>query len=46
MNKVEEIADLLLGRRGMDKYPTLLVIGLLLISFSIRKHKERIPVFE
>jgi hypothetical protein len=37
--KVAQIADELLGKEGMHKYPFLLVIGLLCIAFSLRKHR-------
>jgi hypothetical protein len=40
--KVEAICDQLLGKEGMDKYPWLLVIGLLFVAFSLRKHKTRL----
>jgi len=40
--KVEAICDQLLGKEGMDKYPWLLVIGLLLIAFSLRNHRTRL----
>jgi hypothetical protein len=39
--KVVEICDQLLGKEGMDKYPWLLVIGLLCIAFSLRKHRTQ-----
>jgi hypothetical protein len=39
--KVAEICDQLLGKEGMDKYPALLVIGLLCIAFCLRKHRTR-----
>lgn len=38
--KVAQIADELLGKEGMHKYPFLLVIGLLCIAFSLRKHRS------
>lgn len=38
-SKVAQIADELLGKEGMHKYPLLLVIGLLCIAFSLRKHR-------
>ena len=38
-SKVVQIADELLGKEGMHKYPFLLVIGLLCIAFSLRKHR-------
>ena len=38
--KVTQIADELLGKEGMHKYPFLLVIGLLCIAFSLRKHRS------
>jgi hypothetical protein len=38
-DKVSEICDQLLGKEGMDKYPWLLVIGLLCIAFSLRQHR-------
>lgn len=37
--KVAQIADELLGKEGMHRYPLLLVIGLLFITFSLRKHR-------
>jgi len=37
--KVAQIADELLGKEGMHKYPFLLVVGLLCIAFSLRKHR-------
>lgn len=37
--KVAQIADELLGKEGMHKYPFLLVIGLLCIAFSLRKYR-------
>lgn len=37
--KVAQIADELLGKEGMHKYPFLLVIGLLCIAISLRKHR-------
>lgn len=37
--KAMEIADHLLGKEGMHKYPFLLVVGLLCISLSLRKHR-------
>lgn len=37
--KVAQIADELLGKEGMHKYPFLLVIGLVCIAFSLRKHR-------
>ena len=37
--KVVQIADELLGKERMHKYPFLLVIGLLCIAFSLRKHR-------
>lgn len=37
--KVVQIADELLGKEGMHKYPFLLVIGLLCIALSLRKHR-------
>jgi hypothetical protein len=37
MRKAKEIADHLLGKGGMSKYPSLLLVGLLLISISIKK---------
>lgn len=37
--KVMQISDELLGKEGMHKYPFLLVIGLLCIAFSLRKHR-------
>jgi hypothetical protein len=30
------------SRESMDKYPWLLVIGLLFVAFSLRKHKTRL----
>ena len=41
-SKVAEICDKLLGKEGMDKYPWLLVIGLLFVAFSLRKHRTQI----
>ena len=41
--KVAQIADELLGKEGMHKYPFLLVIGLLCIAFSLRKHRAAEP---
>lgn len=38
--KVAQIADELLGKEGMHKYPFLLVIGLLCIAFSLRKRRS------
>ena len=46
MQKAQEIADHLLGKEGMSRYPSMLLIGLLLISFIIRKYMKKIPVFE
>ena len=40
-DKVSEICDQLLGKEGMDKYPWLLVIGLLCIAFSLRQHRTQ-----
>jgi hypothetical protein len=37
--KVAEICDQLLGKEGMHRYPFLLLIGLMCISFSLRKHR-------
>lgn len=37
--KVAEIADELLGKEGMHKYPFLLLVGLLCIAFSLRKYR-------
>lgn len=37
--KVAQIADDLLGKEGMHKYPLLLLVGLLCIAFSLRKHR-------
>jgi hypothetical protein len=37
--KVVQIADELLSKEGMHKYPFLLVIGLLCIAFALRKHR-------
>ena len=47
-NKAVEIADSLLGQEGMHKYPFFLIIGLLFISLSLRKYRNKynIPVFE
>ena len=42
--KVVQIADELLGKEGMHKYPFLLVIGLLCIAFSLRKHRAAEPL--
>ncbi len=42
--KVEEICEQLLGKEGMDKYPWLLVIGLLFVAFSLRKHRSAEPL--
>ena len=41
--KVAQIADELLGKEGMHKYPFLLVIGLLCIAFALRKHRAAEP---
>lgn len=38
-SKVAQIADELLGKEDMHKYPLLLVIGLLCIAFTLRKHR-------
>jgi hypothetical protein len=38
MIKAKEIADLLLGKEGMSKYPSLLLIGLFFVSLSIKKN--------
>jgi len=38
--KVAQIADELLGKEGMHKYPFLLVVGLLCIALSLRKHQS------
>ena len=42
--KVVQMADELLGKEGMHKYPFLLVIGLLCIAFSLRKHRATEPL--
>lgn len=44
-NKVNEMADQLLGQEGMHRYPLLLLIGLLFVSLSTRKYKK-LPVFD
>ena len=41
--KVAEIADQLLGKEGMHKFPLLLVVGLLCISLSLRKYRTTQP---
>ena len=41
--KVAQIADELLGKEGMHRYPFLLVVGLLCIAFSLRKHRAAEP---
>jgi hypothetical protein len=43
-SKVVQIADELLGKEGMHKYPFLLVIGLLCIAFALRKHRAAEPL--
>jgi hypothetical protein len=38
MEKAKQITDLLLGKEGMSKYPSMLLVGLLLVACSIKKH--------